>query len=205
MLNIKKLHTIDKNETSLVLLKFFQKCREISNETNLQSFSKFLARSSFHISTAEYEKFFTSLQELGVGYFDANNPNTFVWRYSFNNVADQILHPNKKIDIKQWDDDLNDMFTLASEELANKPQTPAAKDIKPQAPTQLQKQISDQAPQTITRGKKGRPKGAKNKDKSPRDVHFTFQTSKGEVSFDLADTMNLIRQVEILKQTLKAS
>lgn len=184
MINLHKLQMVQKNETAMSLLKFFHKCREISNETNLDSFAKFLAKNMIHIIKADYDAFFKALEHAGAGYFDKTNPNIFVWSYSFNAVADQILHPNKRVAIRSWHDDLEDMFEMVEEQ---------------EQPKQ------EEAPQPGLTRHKGRPKGSKNKVKAPKEVLFTFKTSKGDVSFDLADTVKLMQQVEQLKQTLKAS
>lgn len=182
MLDVVKLQMLSKNETAVNLLKFFQKCREISNLTNLDSFLRFLNKTGVSIVHSDYEAFFKSLQNLGVGYFDPAKKHMFIWKYSFNNVADQVLHPNRKITIKSWaEDDFEDMLEAT--------------------PIPAKKLVAEEAGLT----RKGRPKGSKNKTKQPNDIVFTFKTSKGDVSLDLADTVSLINQVSQLKQTLKVS
>src|SRR5690349_9798451 len=96
-MNIEQLQLVARNETSNVILNLLVHSKTISNETNVDSFWLFLKNKGYNLNSDNYHNFFKQLVDAGVGVFEEN---IFIWKYSFQDVSEQILHPNKIVNIR---------------------------------------------------------------------------------------------------------
>lgn len=99
---IEQLQLVRRNETSNNVLKFFSQRQRISNETNLESFQSYLVRSGYTIKKDDYFNLFQDLESVGAGKlvnYDGHNMGKFIWTFSLRDVSDQILNPNKVVDL----------------------------------------------------------------------------------------------------------
>lgn len=210
-MNTEQMQVLNKNETNNILCRLFLKMSQKSGETNLESFFNHLKKKGNFLDKEDYNKFFDDLENIEInnipiGYTNQNG--IFIWNYCFNDVSEQILFPEKTVNIR-----------LLNEQPA---QTPAVNPVQ-EAPTQ-KKEENQMSPKKKGRG---RPKGSRNKNNaetSPnrpverakeevipkgltnglhQEVVFMFTNSKGRtLPFNLEDAEKLIEQVKDIKQHL---
>lgn len=169
-MRVEQLQLINKTETSNNVLNFLVRKDKVASVTNLESFRVFLCRKGYKVAFQDFIKLFKDLEEAGAGKLEdykGTNPTKFIWYYSFKDVADQILNPNKMIELHLID----------YEKATNK--DPIMATVTPIKETQIKR--------------KGRPKGAINKPKestiisgpaitrSPsKEIYLVFATDKNE-------------------------
>jgi len=177
-MNVEDLQLIHRSQTANEVLKFFSQRQRISNETTLDSFKNYLSR-LFKVNTEEFYNLFVELQEAGAGKLvehQGKQRGKFIWNYSLRDVSEQILNPNKKIDLQPL---------IATESNGTKTAT-----ITP----------LDQAPKR-TRGRQ--PKAATTPKAEGEVVYIAFKTSKGEcIPISLTDADRLFEEVKIVRAKL---
>jgi hypothetical protein len=204
-MNIENLQLINKSETSNTVLRFLSKSTAISNETNLESFMHFLNRKHIGVSPNDYYQLFKDLETMGVGAlvpFNGKPQGKFIWHYSFKDVSDQILNPNKMVNIKSA---LEEQEEIEKEE---KEMEPMKRRGRPKGsrnkPRDVLPSLSEESKEVIAARRPGRPRVIRRPSTQlSKDIIFMFTSSDGKsIPFHLSDAENLIKQVELIKSQI---
>jgi hypothetical protein len=199
-MNVEQLQLINRNQTSDTLLHLFANSKQVSNETNLETFYKFLINKGNAINQIDFRNFFRDLEAADVGVL---HDNKFTWKFSLQDISEQILNPNKMVNIRP-SNIKEEEWTFMEQEVKRRGRPKGSKN-RPQLntvimPQENQQAIVEQQPTIIKR--RGRPKGIRQQAPS-KEIIFMFTTSKGRViPFNLDDADKLIKQVEEVKSQL---
>jgi len=99
-MKVENLQLVKRNKTVDAVLTLLSRSQPISNETNIAGFMNHLIKSGYDIDKNHFYQLFKDLKDVEVGTF--RDTNTFIWKYPFTEVCEQILFPNKNI----MDDDV---------------------------------------------------------------------------------------------------
>lgn len=105
-MQVEDLQLVSRTVTANSLLKHFLSRQRISPDTALDALKSYLIRQKVEVNKDDFYKFFGELEEAGVGELQeylGNKRGRFVWYYSLRDVSEQILNPNKKIEIRSMD------------------------------------------------------------------------------------------------------
>lgn len=217
-MNIEQLQLISRNITSDTLLRLFFNMRQISNETNLESFINYLTKTGNIIDINEYHNFFKELQTCGVGFLvdyhtKTNQFRKFRWKYSIKDVSEQILYPNRMVKIKPAveEETIEEETVIPTENEMNETKRGRGrpKGSKNKDSDILESHIETTNPTGEVK-RRGRPAGTRNKMPTTirvpsKEVVFMFSNSKGDlIPFNLNDAESLIKQVEKIKENISA-
>lgn len=219
-MNLDKLKVINKTNTSNTIFKWLAGCNPISSTTNLITFKEFLEK-KFELSEQDFYNVFDSLEEAEIGFFSSAQPNIFHWEYNITDVVTTALHPNKKVNIRKYEEI---MERKPKKKLIQPASTPLTFNLKEvlNVPQKLMEQ-PEKAPepeskQVMIKKHRGRPPGAKNKiapkTKKPvigdtvsnplnREVIFFFTTRRGtKIPFRLDDVEDLVAQAKEIQAVI---
>lgn len=207
---IENLQLIKRNDTVDLMLRIFLRSRQISNETNIETFKIFLMNKGNRINESDYYNFFENLEGFGFGHF--KDDYTFIWKYSLHKVAEQILYPNRLVKLEpEMDTDLE----VEKETTKIMPRPKGSKNKPKETNEESQIHINEikEAPlelkDTPQVKKRGRPAGWKKEIQQPYGVRpglktgiiFVFTTSDNRtIPLNLDDADKLVRQVEEVKK-----
>src|SRR5690349_24957168 len=105
-MNIEELQLITRTETANIIINFFSKNKKTSNEILLRFLKSNLIKKGNTINETQFLRFFKELEEIGVGAhndFNGQPSGRFVSSYNLYDIADQILNPNKMVNIRRID------------------------------------------------------------------------------------------------------
>lgn len=105
-MQVEDLQLVARTQTANNLLKHFLSRQRISSDTALEALKSYLHRQGVDVHPEDFIKFFSDLEEAGVGElqeYHGNKRGKFIWYYSLRDVSEQILNPNKKIEIRSMD------------------------------------------------------------------------------------------------------
>lgn len=213
---MEKMEAITKTPTSRVVFGYLSNCNPLSSTTNILTFKDHLSK-KFQIDDKDFYRTFDDLEAAEIGYFSSAQPNVFHWEYNLRDIADKIINPTKKINIRRAEEPMREPRRRIVERLD---------EVKPLGFT-LQEILTKPEPpaegKTMTPRKKiGRPPGAKNKPKAPaaparptvapdrrekltpdEAVVFLFTTRRGnKIPFRLDEVADLVAQAEEIKRVL---
>ncbi len=190
-MNIEELQLITRSETASHILKFFTTVKKPNSETNLEAFWFYLLanKGGYRLLKDEFYKFFTELEASKVGAveFTGNTPVAFRWHFPANNICEQILSPNKMIDIEG--------DTMKEETVKRKRGRPRGTgktqgkswaDVNPNSTDYC---LGDEIPMKRTY------------NKSKKDIIVMFETSRGELfPFNMSDAARFISYIKKVQE-----
>lgn len=220
-MNLDKLKVINKTNTSNTIFKWLAGCNPISSTTNLVTFKEFLEK-KFELSEQDFYNVFDSLEDAEIGFFSSAQPNIFHWEYNITDVVDVALHPNKKVNVRKYEEIMERKpkkkliqpasvppLTFNLKEVLNAPQ---------KLVEQPEKAAEPESKPVMIKKHRGRPPGAKNKiapkTKKPvigdtvsnpltREVIFFFTTRRGtKIPFRLDDVEDLVAQAKEIQAVI---
>lgn len=192
-MKIEQLQLIERNETSDIVLKWLSRSKPVSNDTNLESFISFLINKGNNINAIDFFRLFKQLEEAEAGSitsYKGQHPSKFVWHYSLQDVCQQILNPNRMMNIHSINEEKEESENIVTIKRGRG---------RPKG-SRNEKIVNDQQPavaQSVAKPR-GRPRGYRPSQN--REIVFMFTTSKGtNILFNLNDAESLIKQVESIK------
>lgn len=215
-MNVDELQLVNRNKTSMIIFQLLAGSAPVSNETNVESFKTFLKKRGFEINEDDYYKAFDDLEDVKVGNFDATQPSKFVWKYNLKDVSEQIVYPNKRVDIRESERAPRRQIIPERTDMTPTPNRPQA--TKPPMPTKRPpgrppgaKNKPKAAPATTPALQSARPKAQASRRPSivgkqvlpNADVIFFFKTRRGKlISLTLEDADDLVSQVSEMRAEL---
>lgn len=222
-MNLDKLKVINKTNTSNTIFKWLAGCNPISNTTNLVTFKEFLEK-KFELNEQDFYNVFDSLEEAEIGFFSSAQPNIFHWEYNITDVVTTALHPNKKVNVRKYEEIMERKPKKKLIQPASVPLTFNLKEVL-NDPNQsklplaaITQDIQPESKETVIKKHRGRPPGAKNKvapkTKKPiigatvenpltREVIFFFTTRRGtKIPFRLDDVEDLVAQAKEIQAVI---
>jgi hypothetical protein len=101
-MNAEQVKQIIGNETAKQIVNVLASRERISQDTDIKRFQTVMRRNGFKIIPEEFEGFFKSLEEIGVGsvvYGKRKTPKKFQWYYSLRDVGKAIKNPDEKVEL----------------------------------------------------------------------------------------------------------
>lgn len=202
-MNIEELQLVTRTLTANTIINFCAHNKKMSNETILRFFKSQLLKAGHEIDNDDFQRYFDDLEGIEAGVhnsFNGQPKGRFIWKYYPSDLAEQILNPNKMLNIR--------LVPNGSSSQGNTQNNPPITPIAIRRSVSLDSPLDNRYKAAIAHpNAPNRTSPIVIDSKSPMEVEdnivFLFTTSRGKyIPFPLNDVARLVKEAELIRSRI---